>query len=31
MAIGNLDVNTMETIDDFNPDEPVPQVSDQNH
>ncbi|TNN26745.1 Exonuclease 1 [Liparis tanakae] len=28
MALGNLDINTMERIDDFNPDKPIPQVSD---
>ncbi len=28
MALGNLDINTMERIDDFSPDRPFPQVSD---
>ncbi|XP_068183929.1 exonuclease 1 [Antennarius striatus] len=27
MAIGNLDINTMERIDDFNPDKVIPQAS----
>ncbi|TDH01001.1 hypothetical protein EPR50_G00175600 [Perca flavescens] len=27
MALGNLDINTMERIDDFSPDKPIPQVS----
>nr|XP_020455527.1 exonuclease 1 [Monopterus albus] len=27
MALGNLDLNTMERIDDFNPDKPIPQLS----
>ncbi|XP_041803727.1 exonuclease 1 [Chelmon rostratus] len=27
MAMGNLDINTMERIDDFNPDKPIPQPS----
>ncbi|XP_056291773.1 exonuclease 1 [Pseudoliparis swirei] len=27
MALGNLDINTMERIDDFNPDKPIPQFS----
>ncbi|XP_068574550.1 exonuclease 1 [Cebidichthys violaceus] len=27
MALGNLDINTMERIDDFSPDKPVPQLS----
>lgn len=27
MALGNLDINTMEKIDDFRPDNPVRQVS----
>ncbi|XP_040906029.1 exonuclease 1 [Toxotes jaculatrix] len=27
MALGNLDINTMERIDDFNPDKPIPQRS----
>ncbi|XP_034408456.1 exonuclease 1 [Cyclopterus lumpus] len=26
MALGNLDINTMERIDDFNPDKPIPQL-----
>nr|XP_015799518.2 LOW QUALITY PROTEIN: exonuclease 1 [Nothobranchius furzeri] len=26
LALGNLDINTMERIDDFNPDEPTPQL-----
>lgn len=26
MALGNLDINTMERIDDFSPDKPHPQV-----
>lgn len=26
MALGNVDINTMERIDDFNPDAPVTQV-----
>uniref|UniRef100_A0A3B5B8F8 Exonuclease 1 n=1 Tax=Stegastes partitus TaxID=144197 RepID=A0A3B5B8F8_9TELE len=25
MALGNLDINTMERIDDFNPDKPIPK------
>lgn len=28
MALGNLDINTMERIDDFSPDKPIPQVLD---
>lgn len=28
MALGNLDINTMEKIDDFSPDKPT-QVSQQ--
>lgn len=28
MAIGNLDINTLERIDDFNPDKALPQVLD---
>lgn len=31
MAMGNLDINTLERIDDFNPDKAIPQVSDHNH
>ncbi|KAM3863149.1 exonuclease 1 [Diretmus argenteus] len=27
MALGNLDINTMERIDDFNPDKPIRQTS----
>ncbi|XP_056251718.1 exonuclease 1 [Seriola aureovittata] len=27
MALGNLDINTMERIDDFSPDKPIPQLS----
>ncbi|KAI3363361.1 hypothetical protein L3Q82_011570, partial [Scortum barcoo] len=27
MALGNVDINTMERIDDFNPDKPLPQPS----
>uniref|UniRef100_A0A668AS72 Exonuclease 1 n=1 Tax=Myripristis murdjan TaxID=586833 RepID=A0A668AS72_9TELE len=27
MALGNLDINTMERIDDFNPDKPITQLS----
>nr|XP_033469977.1 exonuclease 1 isoform X2 [Epinephelus lanceolatus]XP_033469978.1 exonuclease 1 isoform X2 [Epinephelus lanceolatus] len=27
MALGNLDINTMEKIDVFNPDKPIPQLS----
>nr|XP_046257985.1 exonuclease 1 isoform X2 [Scatophagus argus] len=27
MAMGNIDINTMEMIDDFNPDKPIPQSS----
>lgn len=30
MALGNLDINTMERIDDFSPDKPIPRVSDHN-
>lgn len=30
MALGNLDINTMERIDDFSPDRPIQEVSDQN-
>lgn len=26
MALGNLDINTMEKIDDFSPDKPMTQV-----
>lgn len=26
MALGNMDINTMEQMDDFNPDAPVTQV-----
>lgn len=26
MALGNIDINTMERIDDFSPDSPRPQV-----
>lgn len=29
MALGNLDINTMERIDNFSPDKPLPQVPDQ--
>lgn len=27
MAMGNLDINTMERIDDYNPDKAISQVS----
>ncbi|XP_042358282.1 exonuclease 1 [Plectropomus leopardus] len=27
MALGNLDINTMEKIDNFSPDKPIPQLS----
>lgn len=27
MALGNLDINTMQRIDDFNPDAPYTQVN----
>lgn len=30
MALGNLDINTLEKIDDFSPDKPIPQVPDHN-
>lgn len=29
MALGNLDINTMERIDNFSPDTPMTQVSHQ--
>lgn len=30
MALGNLDINTLERIDDFSPDKALPRVSDYN-
>ncbi len=29
MALGNMDINTMQRIDDFNPDAPYTQVTSQ--